>query len=143
MIRATEWILGGVGALAVFLGLFVLLAGEDQYLGFGGSAWRVGDISAAWSYGLLIGGVALLAVAVALEARDLRHARSNKRQSELAGLLTHVAIFTAVNALLWIEDIATGGGLDYAYWVTIPWGIGLLAHAVAYTVGARPVLRHH
>lgn len=43
MIRATEWILGGVGALAVFLGLFVLLAGEDQYLGFGGSAWRVGD----------------------------------------------------------------------------------------------------
>lgn len=143
MLRVAEWILGGVGALAVFLGLFVLLAGEDQYLGVGGSTWRVGDIAAAWGYGLLLGGVVLLAVVVALAVRDLRHSRPSKAQGELAGLLTHGAIFTAVNALLWIEDIATGGGLEYAYWVTIPWGIGLLAHFVAYMIGARPVLRHH
>ena len=39
---------------------------------------------------------------------------------------------TIVNAFLWLQDLATGGGLEYAYWTTIPWGIGLLAHAIAY-----------
>jgi hypothetical protein len=143
MARVSEWVLGIVGAIAAFLGLFILYAGEGQYLGFGGSTWRVGDIATAWGYGLLIGGVALLVVAVVVAVRASRHPKAHRPRSELAGLMTHVAIFAVVNALLWIEDIATGGGLEYAYWVTIPWGIGLFAHVVAYVVGARPVLRHH
>ena len=144
MARVTQWVLGIVGAIAAFMGLFILYAGGDQYVGLGGDfTWRVGEIASGWGYGLLIGGVVLLVVAVASAVRDLRHPRVHKQQSEFAGLMAHVAIFAVVNAFLWIQDIASGGGLEYAYWVTIPWGIGLLAHIISYTVGSRPALRHH
>ena len=33
--------------------------------------------------------------------------------------------------------IQAGGGLEYAYWVTIPWGLGLAAHIAAYLVDRR------
>ncbi len=135
MTRVAEWVLGIVGGIAAFLGLFILFAGEDQYLGIGGDlTWRVGEIASGWGYGLLIGGVALLVVTVVLVAWDLRHPREHGLRSEFAGLMTHLAVFVLVNTLLWVQDIAAGGGLEYAYWVTIPWGIGLLAHIVAYAV---------
>ncbi len=144
MARVTEWVLGIVGAIAAFMGLFILYAGGDQYVGLGGDlTWRVGDIASGWGYGLLIVGVVMLVVTVASAVRDLRHPQVRDQQSELAALVAHVAIFAAVNAFLWVQDIVSGGGLEYAYWVTIPWGIGLLAHAIAYVVGARPTLRHH
>jgi hypothetical protein len=135
MTRVAEWVLGIVGGIAAFLGLFILFGGEDQHLGIGGDlTWRVGDIASGWGYGLLIGGAALLVVTVALVARELRHPHEHGLRSEFAGLMTHLAIFVLVNALLWTQDIAAGGGLEYAYWVTIPWGIGLLAHIIAYVV---------
>ncbi len=35
-----------------FLGVFILVADEDQYVGIGGDlSWRVGDISSAWATG--------------------------------------------------------------------------------------------
>jgi hypothetical protein len=47
MARVSEWVLGIVGAFASFLGLFVLHAGDDQYLGvFGSWPGRIGDINA-------------------------------------------------------------------------------------------------
>jgi hypothetical protein len=141
--RITEWTLGIVGAIVAVAGLVILFAGEDQYLGFGGATQRVGDIPDAWGYGLLAGGVAALVLAAVLAIRGLRRRRSGSHHNELTALLTHAAVFTAVNALIWIEDIATGGGLEYAYWVTIPWGIGLLAHTIVYVVGSRPALPHH
>ena len=135
MTRAVEWVLGIVGGIATFLGLFILFAGEVLYLGIGGDyTWRVGEIASGWGYGLLIGGVALLVATVALVAWDLRHPHEHGLRSEFAGLMTHLAIFVLVNTLLWVQDIASGGGLEYAYWVTIPWGIGLLAHIVAYMI---------
>ncbi len=50
------------GAIAVFLGLFILYGPEGQSLGFGGDwSWEVGEISEWWAYGFLAGGgVALL-----------------------------------------------------------------------------------
>ena len=64
--RITERVLGIVGGIAVFLGLFILFAGEDQYLGIDRDySWRVGDISPAWAYGLLIGGAILLVIVLA------------------------------------------------------------------------------
>ena len=60
--RTAEWIMGIVGAVATFVGLFIFFAGEDQSLGFWGDwSWRVGDIDAVWGYGFLIAGVLLLA----------------------------------------------------------------------------------
>ena len=40
-----------------------------------------------------------------------------------------------VNALIWAQDLAMGGGV-YAYWVTVPWAVGLTAHAIAYYMSA-------
>jgi len=61
-----EWFLGIFGGIATFLGLFILLADEDQSVGFGGDwAWRVGDIDTVWAYVLLVTGVVLLSGALA------------------------------------------------------------------------------
>jgi hypothetical protein len=65
--RGAGWVLGILGAIAAFMGLFIMFAGEDQSVGIGGDlSWRVGDISQAWAYGLAIGGGVLLAIVLAL-----------------------------------------------------------------------------
>jgi hypothetical protein len=130
--RVTEWALGIVGAIAAFVGGFILLGGDNQYVGLGGEAsWRVGDIDPAWGYGLIAGGAALLLTTLGLVIHDRRRAAEPPApRSGMADVLTHGLVFVAVNAFLWIQDIALGGGLDYAYWVTIPWGIGLVVHAI-------------
>ena len=127
-----EWLLGIVGGISTFLGLFILFADADQYVGIGGDlSWRVGDISSGWAYGLLAGGVVLLAFALAMvyNARGRRHRTDS---TDLTDLMWHAGIFLVVNAFLWAQDIIVGGGLDYAYWATIPWGIGLATHAAVY-----------
>lgn len=61
--NAFAWILGIGGTVAAFLGLFILLADEDQYVGIGGDwSWRVGDITPEWGIGLLVGGIAALVI---------------------------------------------------------------------------------
>lgn len=61
--NAAGWFFGIVGGIAIFLGVFIMFAGEDQSVGIGGDlSWRVGDIPDAWSYGLLAGGAVLLVV---------------------------------------------------------------------------------
>ena len=58
--------------------------------------------------------------------------RARKRASDFTGLMWHAGTYVIVNAFLWILDIAGGDGVQWAYWVTIPWGIGLAFHALAY-----------
>ena len=139
MTRVTEWVMGIVGGIATFLGLFILFGGENEYLGLGGDSltWRVGDIESGWGYGLAIGGVVLLLATLALVVWDVRNPRVRRPQSEFAGLMWHTGIFVVVNAFLWIQDIAAGGGLEYAFWTTIPWGAGLIIHALTYVFGGR------
>jgi hypothetical protein len=58
-------VLGIGGAIAVFMGVFILLAAEDQWVGIGGDlSWRVGDITPGWGIGLVIGGVVALLILV-------------------------------------------------------------------------------
>jgi hypothetical protein len=138
MTRVTEWFLGIVGGIAAFLGVFILVGGEGQSIGLGGDlTWEVGEISSAWGWGLVIGGAVLLLITLALVMWDLRHPRVRPPQTEFAGLMSHTAIFVIVNALLWVIDIAAGGGLEYAYWTTIPWGIGLSIHGLVYVFSGR------
>lgn len=129
--RVAGWVLGIVGGISAFLGLFILFAGEDQYVGIGGDlSWRVGDISSAWMYGLLIGGGLALLMALGMIAfSGARVEPAQGDSADLAELIWHAGIFTVVNAFIWVQDIAIGGGVEYAYWVTIPWGIGLGIHA--------------
>ena len=58
--------------------------------------------------------------------------RARKRVNDLIGILIHVVVFALVNTFLWIQDIAGGGGVDWAYWTTVPWGIGLMIHAIVF-----------
>lgn len=133
MTRVTEWVFGILGGIGAFMGLFILYADADQYVGLGGDlTWRVGDIASAWAYGLLAVGLALLLAAAGLLIWERRHPHAYTEQSERAGLITHIIVFVLVNGFLWAQDIVAGGGLEYAYWATIPWGIGLAAHVVAY-----------
>ena len=144
-VRAVEWVLGIIGGIALLMGLFILFAGEEQYVGIGGDlSWRVGDIANAWIYGLAIGGGVLLLLTIALVTADLRKPRvvSDERHKELSGLLWHFGIFVVVNAFLWTQDILVGGGLEYAHWTTIAWGVGLAIHALAYGLGGRRLHPH-
>ncbi|MGB8360819.1 MAG: 2TM domain-containing protein [Acidimicrobiia bacterium] len=135
--RFSEWLLGIFGGVGLSLGLLIFFAGDDQYVGIGGDlSWRVGDISATWAWGLLVGGGVLIISAGMMFMGGANRAGdvvvTGKRSSEF---LWHFGIFVVVNALIWAQDLATGGGV-HAYWVTVPWTIGLGAHAVAYYMGA-------
>ena len=111
--------------------LYRVTIGEDQYLGLGGDAsWRVGDIAPAWGYGLVAAGIVGLLLAGFLFQHD-RHLGMRTERSSEGDLVVHGVVFVLVNAFIWAQDIIIGDGLNYAYWVTIPWAIGLAAHAYA------------
>jgi len=144
MTRVTEWVLGVVGLVAMILGAVILFGGDDQAIGLGGDlTWQTENIAAGWGYMLLFGGIALVFAAAVLIFRDRRHPQPRKEQSEFATLMWHIGVYVVVNAFLWFQDIAAGGGLEYAYWVTIPWGVGLAAHITAYLVESHDTQRPH
>jgi hypothetical protein len=144
MTRITEWFLGVIGVIIASMGVVLLTAGPEQYVGIGGDLlWRVGDIAPAWGYGLLIGGLISLAGAILLRVTERRRPGVHSEVSERAALVTHIVVFVLVNGILWAQDILMGGGLNYAYWVTIPWGIGLIAHITAYVVSVRQTGTSH
>lgn len=58
-------------------------------------------------------------------------ARATARVIELQAFYTHLAVFIAVNVLLFAIDIIANGAIDWAYWPAFGWGIGLVAHAAA------------
>ena len=44
----------------------------------------------------------------------------------------HLATFVIINGFLWAIDLYQGGGVNWAFWVTISWGIGLAFHVASY-----------
>jgi hypothetical protein len=129
--RVTRGVLIIVGSIAAFLGLFIMVGPDDSSIGLGGQvSWEVGEIAPAWGYGLLLGGAAALACGLFLVAR----ARRLPKDANAGGwhdVMAHAVVFLVVNTIVWAQDIATGGGVDYAYWITVPWGVGLLVQAAA------------
>ena len=68
---AVTLILGIVGAIAAFLGGFILLADDRGTVDLAGvMSWQVSEIDPAWGYGLLICGVIALLGALALGLRN-------------------------------------------------------------------------
>jgi hypothetical protein len=61
--------------------------------------------------------------------------RARRRVKEYTDLMWHVATFVIVNGFLWGLDIYKGDGVNWAFWVTIGWGVGLAFHAAAYFIG--------
>ena len=62
--------------------------------------------------------------------------RAQKRAKSYTGLLWHIGVFIVINAFFWTLDLVTGAeGIQWAYWITIFWGLALAFHVVAYLVG--------
>lgn len=62
--------------------------------------------------------------------------RARAHVKHVRDFLYHLMVFVFVNGLLVILDLRAGLstqpvlGLDWAYWVILFWGIGLIAHAI-------------
>lgn len=66
--------------------------------------------------------------------------QARRRAQYLTGLLWHVGAFVVLNAFFWILDLIVGApGLQWAYWITLFWGLALAFHLVAYLVDGRGV----
>lgn len=61
---------------------------------------------------------------------DERVKLARKRVEDIRGFYVHLMIYLTINAGLLLLDAVLGDGWWF-YWVAIPWGIGLAAHAVA------------
>lgn len=133
----TEVLLAVLGIASLATGLVILVGDETQWVGFGGDlSWQIAEIPPEVGYGLVIGGGVLLLASLALVLAGRRSAaRVEAVERPFRDLVVHATVFLVVNAFLWAQDIAAGGGLEYAYWTTIPWGVGLAAHALAYYFG--------
>lgn len=59
-------------------------------------------------------------------------ARARERVKNFTDVMWHVAVYVIVNGLLWTLDLVQGGGLQWAFWPTIFWGIGLAFHIASY-----------
>lgn len=67
---------------------------------------------------------------------------AERRAHYLTGLLWHLGTFVIVNAFLWFLDAFTGqDGLQWAYWITLFWGLALLFHLLAWMIDGRQVER--
>jgi uncharacterized membrane protein YhaH (DUF805 family) len=75
---------------------------------------------------------------VAEKDMETPETRARRRAKYLTGLLWHIGAFVIINAFFWILDLTIGAdGLQWAYWITGVWGIGLLFHLLAYAVDGR------
>jgi hypothetical protein len=62
--------------------------------------------------------------------------RAHKRAKAFSGLMWHIGAFVIINAFFWILDLTTGAeGVQWAYWITVFWGLALAFHVLAYFVG--------
>jgi len=63
--------------------------------------------------------------------------RAEARATEVTDLVWHAGTYVIINTFLWTLDIIGGDGVNWAFWVTIGWGIALAFHALAYIVDGR------
>ena len=47
--------------------------------------------------------------------------------------MQHIAVFATANTILWVVNLTVGAeGLQWAYMITLGWGVILIVHVVAY-----------
>jgi hypothetical protein len=49
----------------------------------------------------------------------------------------HIGAFVIMNAFFWLLDAITGGGITWAFWITIFWGFALAFHVLTWIVVGR------
>ena len=70
--------------------------------------------------------------------RDARtpEERARRRAKSYTSLLWHIGVFVVINGFFWLLDLVVSAeGIQWAYWITIFWGLALAFHIVAYFVG--------
>jgi hypothetical protein len=67
--------------------------------------------------------------------------RAKTRVEAIRGWYVHVIVYVIVNAGLFAIDLATGDGINWAYWPLIGWGIGLAIHTVVVWLEGGPLGR--
>jgi hypothetical protein len=67
--------------------------------------------------------------------------RAAHRSGALTGVLWHVATYLIINAMLWFIDLRQGG-VDWAYWVSLFWGIAVAFHAAWYLITERGISKY-
>lgn len=70
---------------------------------------------------------------------DQLEARARKRAKDLTDVIWHAGTFVIINVFLWALDVITTPGVQWAYWITITWGIGLAFHVLSWMVEGRDV----
>jgi uncharacterized membrane protein YhaH (DUF805 family) len=61
-----------------------------------------------------------------------------RRARYLTGVMWHVGAFLIINAFFWILDLLVGqAGVQWAYWITLFWGLAVAFHVLAYLVVGR------
>lgn len=71
-----------------------------------------------------------------MDHRDPVLQSAKKHLKAVRDFMYHLMVFLFVNGLLVILDVRAGVGdqavlgLDWAYWVVLFWGIGLVGHAI-------------
>lgn len=66
--------------------------------------------------------------------------RARQRAAYLTGVMWHVGAFVIINAFFWVLDLALGEpGLQWAFWITLFWGLGLAFHLLAFLIQGRDV----
>ena len=72
-----------------------------------------------------------------MKQAETPEARATRRAEYLSGLIWHGGTFVIINGFFWILDIVGGGGVSWAFWITVVWGLALAFHALAYYVDGR------
>lgn len=77
---------------------------------------------------------------------DQRHQTDEQLAEQRAkydtGLLWHIGSFVIINGFFWVLDLFVGqDGLQWAYWITLVWGLGLVFHVLAWLIDGRQVER--
>lgn len=64
---------------------------------------------------------------------------ARKHLQEQRDFRGHLGTYLIVNAMVWSIWLIGGQGYPWPIWVTIPWGIGMVAHAIAVYRPAHPI----
>jgi hypothetical protein len=57
--------------------------------------------------------------------------QAERRVAAKRSVQAHLVVYVIVNAGLFALDEFTGGGIEWAFWPLLGWGIGLVSHIVS------------
>jgi hypothetical protein len=55
--------------------------------------------------------------------------KAHKQAKKLVGLYANVFWYVVINIFLYFIDYTNNGRIDWAFWVTFGWGIGVISQA--------------